>query len=188
MLQCEKYMISNLEKLEHEIQYGWDSSPEKQASLFRMSKWISNIDALQKKRMELKEHTQLEDSIAESIFRIEKPQQLILIHDAMEELKNIRRRNNIGELNAEIYKLERLGEKIFAEKDWGTGNDKLISSEKNIILQLYCLQSAIRELQEESTNRENAVSAIAEAVSNLNRAVFERMEWKKVSDEEENDA
>ncbi len=106
-----------------------------------------------------------------------KKEPYLLIQDIMAELKKSKQRIYNKELDAFIYSIKRLEERLSVESDFGYGREAVLRCENNIAKQLQFLLDSVPCLEED--NMADSLPVLREAVFNIESLLRRRTELKK---------
>lgn len=112
---------------------------------------------------------------ANAILTMKEP--YLLLKDICYALKQIKDKHNIEEFNILFISLKRLEERVSVESDFGYGNNRVISCENDIAIQLQLLRDLIFNI-ERGDIMEN-IHAMSTIISNVNYLLCRRIELKK---------
>ena len=94
-----------------------------------------------------------------------------------DNLRQAKRRRNDNGLDALIYKVKCLEEKLFVESDFGYGGDVVIDCENDISRKLQFIKEMVSNI--ESGNITDNINILNEVVSETNMLLSKRRELKK---------
>lgn len=120
-------------------------------------------------------HTKPAPDNSNSILKKREP--YLMIQGVSEKLKCVNRRRNSKELDALVYAIKCLEEKLSVESDFGYGNSRIINCENNIARQLQFLVVAV--LNVENGNFTENVRKLNATVVSINSLLRRRSELKK---------
>lgn len=106
-----------------------------------------------------------------------KKEPYLMIQDVSAALKMIKKQRNDNKLDALIYAVKSLEDKLFVESDFGYGDSNVINCENNIARQLQFLVEAAPDV--EFGNIDENISRLNKAVMNINSLLRRRTELKK---------
>lgn len=106
-----------------------------------------------------------------------KKEPYLLIQDVMDLLKQVKVRNNSKQLEALMYAVKKLEEKLSVESDFGYGKSVVINCENNIAQQIQFLLEVSKHI--EDGDFEENINAMNMAVTNINSLLRKRIELKK---------
>ena len=108
---------------------------------------------------------------------LQKREPYLLLQGVSDNLRQAKRRRNDNGLDALIYKVKCLEEKLFVESDFGYGGDVVIDCENDISRKLQFIKEMVSNI--ESGNITDNINILNEVVSETNMLLSKRRELKK---------
>lgn len=116
-----------------------------------------------------------EQTVANAILTKKEP--YLMVQDVMNALKQLKAHSNNKQLDALIYAVKKLEEKLSIESDFGYGKSAVIDCENNIARQIQFLLDTA--LYVENSDFEENLKVMNTAVMNINSLLRRRTELKK---------
>lgn len=108
---------------------------------------------------------------------LKKKEPYLMVQTVIDTLNQTKAHNHNRQLDALLYSIKKLAEKLSVESDFGYGENNVISCENNIARQIQFLVDTASCL--ENNNLEENIKAMNTAIININSLLRKRIELKK---------